>query len=368
MYGLHLPNKLVGFLSNQKQKRVHTMNNRNLIAVDLAKNIFQVCRVSKSGKTQSNKPVNRNRLKEILVNSKPSIFAFEACGSSHYWGRFAKDHGHTIRMLPPKAVKAFRQGHKTDETDAQAIAIAAQHEAIKSCALMNIEQHTLQSFESSRRYIGKQCRGLANHIRALTYEYGLTIPKGNSALLKAIPEILEDAENGFPHSLRVILHSLYEQLKTQQRLFKEIEKEKAHQTKTIEPCQRLTALEGVGPVGSAMLYSCIGKGEMFKNGRQAATYLGVTPKQHSSGGKTIIVGIDKKGGNKELRAVLYQGALSVISRLPEEPTTAKQRWLIQLVQRVGVKRACIALANKTVRTAWAMLSSGEAYRPQPLTV
>ena len=94
----------------------------------------------------------------------------------------------------------------------------------------------------------------------------------------------------------------------------------------------------------------------------------VTPRQHSSGGKTIMVGINKKGGNKELRAVLYQGALAVISRLPDEPTTAKQRWLIQLVHRVGVKRACIALVNKTVRTAWAMLSSGEAYCPQPLTV
>ena len=107
---------------------------------------------------------------------------------------------------------------------------------------------------------------------------------------------------------------------------------------------------------------------MFKNGRQASTYIGVTPKQHSSGGKTVMVGINKQGGNKELRAVLYQGALAVISRLPDEPKTEKQRWLIQLVHRVGVKRACIALANKTVRTAWALLSSGEEYRPQPLTI
>ena len=302
------------------------------------------------------------------MNSKPSIVAFEACGSSHYWGRFAKACGHRVRMLPPKAVKAFRQGHKTDQTDAQAIAMAAQQEAIKSCNLMNIEQQTLQSFESSRRYIGKQCRALANHIRALAYEYGLTIPKGNSQLFKQIPLILEDADNGFPHILRAILHSLGEQLKVQQALLKDIEKEKAQYVKIIEPCQRLSALEGVGPVGSAMLYSCLGKGDMFKNGRQASTYLGVTPKQHSSGGKTVMVGIDKKGGNKALRAVLYQGALSVISRLPKEPTTEKQRWLIQLVQRVGVKRACIALANKTVRTAWALLSSGEEYRPQPLTV
>lgn len=344
------------------------MINRNLIAIDLAKIVFQVCRVSRSGKTLSNKPVSRKQLKELLLNAKPSMVAFEACGSSHYWGRFAQACGHRVRMLAPKAVKAFRQGHKTDKTDAQAIAIAAQHEAIRSCALMNIEQQTLQSFETSRRYIAKQCLALSNHIRALVYEYGLTIPKGNSSLFKSLPFILEDAENGFPHSLRVILHSLCEQLKIQQALLKTIEKEKVQQVKTIEPCQRLSALEGVGPVGSAMLYSCIGRGEMFKNGRQASTYIGVTPKQHSSGGKTVMLGINKKGGNKTLRTVLYQGALSVISRLPEEPTTVKQRWLIQLVQRVGVKRACIALANKTVRTAWALLSTGEEYRPQPLTI
>lgn len=343
------------------------MNNRNVIAIDLAKIVFQVCRATTSGKTLSNKPVSRSKLKELLVNSKPSVVAFEACGSAHYWGRFAQDCGHTIRMLPPKAVKAFRQGHKTDETDAQAIAIAAQQEAIKSCNLMDIEQQTLQSFETSRRYISKQCRALANHIRALVYEYGLTIPKGNSQFFKIIPDILEDAENGFPHALRIILHRLCEQLKIQQALLKDIEKEKIQLVKTIEPCQRLSALEGVGPVGSAMLYSYLGKGEMFQNGRQASTYIGVTPKQHSSGGKTVIVGINKKGGNKELRAVLYQGALSVISRLPDVPTTVKQRWLIQLVQRVGVKRACIALANKTVRTAWALLSSGEEYQPQSLT-
>ena len=112
-----------------------------------------------------------------------------------------------------------------------------------------------------------------------------------------------------------------------------------------------------------MLYANIGDGKEFKNGRGASACIGLTPQQHSSGGKTIMLGINKKGGNKELRAVLYQGALSVISRLPAEPQTVKQAWLIELVKRVGVKRACIALANKTVRTAWALLATGEPYKP-----
>ena len=122
-------------------------------------------------------------------------------------------------------------------------------------------------------------------------------------------------------------------------------------------------LEGVGKVCAPMLYTSIGDGREFKNGRQASVYIGVTPKQHSSGGKTYMKGIDKLGGNKELRAALYQGALSVICALPSEPRTVKQAWLSELVKRAGVKRACIAMANKTVRTAWALLATGESYKP-----
>ena len=128
------------------------------------------------------------------------------------------------------------------------------------------------------------------------------------------------------------------------------------------------ALEGVAEVCSSMLYSTIGDGKQFKNGRQAAAFVGVTPKQHSSGGKTVMTGIIKHGGVKELRCALYQGALAYISRLPDEPKTVKQTWLIQLRERLGIKRTCIALANKTVRTAWAMLRYETKYQQQLLVI
>jgi len=122
------------------------------------------------------------------------------------------------------------------------------------------------------------------------------------------------------------------------------------------------ALEGVGPVCASLLYASLGNGKNFKNGRDASVYAGLTPKQHSSGGKTYMMGIDKKGGDKALRAALFQGTFSVIHKLPDEPKTTKQAWLISLVARVGIKRACIALANKTVRTAWALLATGQTYK------
>jgi len=160
-----------------------------------------------------------------------------------------------------------------------------------------------------------------------------------------------------------MLKLLWEQYQCTKAQLKDAEKTKAALVKQLEPCKRLMDLEGVGEVGAAMLYTSLGDGSEFKNGRQASMYVGVTPKQHSSGGKTHMIGIDKSGGNKELRAVLYMGALSFITRLTKtnRPKTVNDAWLLELVKRVGVKLACIALANKTVRTAWALLATGKSY-------
>ena len=339
------------------------MINSNVIGIDLAKNVIQVCKIDKHGELLSNKAMSPKKLKELLAKSSPSIVAMEGCGSCHYWGRLAKQYGHDVRVISPKKIKGFLQGQKTDANDALAIAIAATQPGLKFSPVKDEEQQCLQTLETSRKFIDKELNALSNHIRAFLYEYGITMRRGRKSLREAMVNVLDDLDASLPQCLKSTLRVLWERYKVTETQLTEAEKAKAALVKQLEPCKRLLDLEGVGAVCAPMLYASIGDGSEFKNGRQASVYVGVTPKQHSSGGKTCMIGIDKNGGDKELRAALYQGAMSVISRLPEEPRTVKQAWLLELVKRAGVKRACIALANKTVRTAWALLATGKSYEP-----
>jgi len=339
------------------------MNNSNVIGIDLAKNVMQVCKVSKQGELTSNKAISPIKLKELLAKSSPSIVAMEGCGACHYWARLARQHGHDVRIISPKKVKAFLQGHKTDANDALAIAIASIQPGMVFSHIKEEEQQSLQTLETSRKFLDKELTALSNHIRAYLYEYGITMNKGRKYLREAIVIVLDDHDTRLPACLKNTLRVLWDRYQLTIEQLKEAKINKAALVKQLEPCKRLLDLEGVGEVCASMLYASMGDGSDFKNGRNASVYVGLTPKQYSSGGKTYMMGIDKYGGNKELKAALYQGALSVISHLPSEPRTVKQKWLLALVGRVGVKRACIALANKTVRTAWALLSTGKSYQP-----
>ncbi len=279
------------------------------------------------------------------------------------FARLAQKYGHDVRIISPRKVKAFLQGHKTDANDALAVAIAATQFGRVFSQIKAEEQQSLQTLETSRKFLDKELTALNNHLRAYLYEYGITMNRGQKSLRATIVIVLDDLDTRLPQCLKNTLKTLWERYQLTVFQLKETEKYRAALVKQLAPCKRLMELEGIGEVCAAMLYASIGDGREFKNGRQASVYIGLTPKQYSSGGKIIMLGIDKRGGNKPLRAALYQGALSVISRLPSEPRTAKEAWLLKLVERVGVKRACIALANKTVRTAWALLATGKSYEP-----
>lgn len=339
------------------------MKKCSVIGVDLAKNVIQVCKIDQHGEIIFNKAINPKKFKELLIKQNPSIVAMEGCGGCHYWSRFAEAQGHDTRIISPKKVKAFLQGHKTDANDALAIAIAATQPGMVFSQVKNEEQQSLQTLEKSRKFLDKELTALGNHIRAYLYEYGITTGKGQKSLREVVTMIMGDINTGLPACLRDTLILLWERYQLTSEQLKAAEKFKHALVRQLEPCKRLLDLEGVGDVCAALLYANIGDGKAFKNGRHASVYIGLTPQQYSSGGKTYMKGINKQGGNKELRAALYQGAFSVIHKLPDEPRTAKQAWLRQLVDRVGVKRASIALANKTVRTAWALLATGTRYEP-----
>ena len=339
------------------------MNHLNTIGVDLAKNIIQVSVVSSHGKELLNRSLTRKKFAEFLGKQKASLVAYEACATAHYWARVATGHGHSIKIIPARAVLPFRQGHKTDQNDALAVAEAAVRPNIKEAPLKNIEQQGLQAVQRSRELLVQERTALSNHVRGLLLEFGVLIPQGFASLHRQLPEILEDGENELPDMYRPTLYRLYLRLCDLREDLGFLDKQIDELVKQHPSCERLMAMEGVGPISSILLFATLGTGEAFKNGREYSAYLGLTPKQYSSGGKANIVGISKKVANKRLRSVLIQGARAYVHKM-KEPKTPKDQWLWKLIQRAGHGKAAVALANKNVRTAWALLTEGTEYDRQ----
>ena len=339
------------------------MSYSTTVGVDLAKNVIQVSVVSGTGKELLNRSLTRRKFAEFLCKQKPALVAFEACATSHYWARAAQRHGHIARIIPAKAVAPFRQGHKTDSNDALAVAEAARRPNIKEAPMKTLDQQGLQAIQRSRDLLVQESTALSNHLRGLLMEFGEVIPKGFAALQRKLPEILEDGDNEVPDMYRPALHRLYYRFLELRSDIRAMDAEVKALVKQHPGCRRLTALEGVGPISAVLLYASLGTGEAFSGGREFAAYLGLTPRQLSSGGKTNIVGLSKKIGNRQLRSVLIQGARSYVNKL-KEPKTSKDRWLMELIERAGPGKATVALANKNVRTAWALLTQGTEYQRQ----
>lgn len=342
------------------------MSKLTVIGVDLAKNLIQVSVLSRSNRGLRNRSLTRRKFAEFLGSQRQSLVAFEACATPHYWARVAQRHGHEVKLIPAKAVVPYRQGHKTDENDALAVAEAASRPSVKEAPLKTVEQQGLQAIERSRELLVNTRTGLSNHIRGLLMEFGIVIAQGFAALHRRIPEVLEDGEKELPDMYRRTLNLLYGWLCELHDDLKRLNTEIESLVRQNPACERLMALEGVGPVGSVLLFATLGTGEAFVNGRQFSAYLGLTPKQYSSGGKVTLVGISKRVANKRLRAVLIQGVRAYVHRL-KEPKSAKDKWLWALIERGGHGKATVALANMNVRTAWAMLTQGTEYRRYPVT-
>lgn len=336
--------------------------NNTTIAIDVAKSSFHlVC--LKNNKLMTDKAMSRQQLQTWLAKQACAHVVIEACGSAHYWARFAQRVGHTAQLIAPKHVAPFRQGHKTDRNDAFAIATASLQPQIKSVAVKTLEQQGLQSIDRIRQHLVDNQTAVSNMLRSLLAEFGICMPKGLRAFKARIPEILEDAQNDLPHPLRKQVADMYHSYLQAEVHLKEVNKQLDALIKQQTQCQQLMKLEGVGSVNALNLFLTLGEeGKSFSHGREAAACIGLTPKQYSTGGVTIMGGIGKKAGNKRLRSNLIQGALAVVQIVDKRVAkNIKEQWLKRLIEQKGKRRAAVALANKTIRTAWAMLKHGQEY-------
>ncbi len=210
----------------------------------------------------------------------------------------------------------------------------------------------------------QECIAQSNHMRGILLEFGIAIPQGFASLLRTLPEVLEDGDNELPDFYRPTLHRMYRRMLELREDIDAMTKEVGELVKQHPVCSKLTDIEGVGPISAMSLYATLGSGAAFAKGREASAYVGLTPRQHSSGGKANIVGLSKYVGNRKLRSVLIQGALAYVYRM-KEPRSTKDRWLEALIERAGPRRAAVALANKNVRTAWALIAQGTEYQRRP---
>ena len=336
------------------------------VGLDLAKNVFHVVGLNQANKMQLKKKLTRSKLLAFFAQLEPCLVAMEACRSAHYWGREIHKLGHKVRLIPPRDVKPYVQGNKNDYNDALAIAEAAYRPKTRFVSIKTTEQQDVQALHRLKHGVTKQRTELSNRLRGLLEEYGIIVPVGITKLRSRLPEILEDGENGLSHPFRALLNQGYRQLKELDSHIKAYEQQLLAQVKEDEAAQRLMSIPGFGPVVSSVFISVVGDGKAFRRGRDVAANVGLVPRQHSSGGKPLLLGISKRGNNY-LRGLLIHGARSVVKVAPEKDDSLS-RWVMQLVQRRGKNKATVALANKLARIGWAVLTSGGEYESRQLAV
>lgn len=336
--------------------------NHTLIGLDLAKSVFHAVKLDRHGKLTWRKKLSRAQLKRHFANRQSTRIAMEACASAHYWARLFEDLGHTVLLLPPRHVKAYLRGQKNDYNDAQAIAEAAYHGALRPVPVKSVIQQDEQAFHRMRsQCVGERTR-LVNQIRGLLAEYGLVIPQGTTALRKALPRILADAENGLTPRFRELLERQYRRLVALDEELEWFQEQLRQQGQQDEVCQRLQEIPGFGPVVSSAVKCWMGDGQQFRRGRDASAALGIVPRQFSSGDKDRLLGITKRGDGYT-RAQIINGARSVVIRAGGK-SDALSRWIVRLVETRGFNKAVVALANKLIRIAWVVIARGERYQPR----
>ena len=334
------------------------------VGIDLAKLVFQVHGVDTRGKVVLRKQLKRSQVAAFFARLAPCLIGMEACGSAHFWARKLTEFGHAVKLIAPQFVKPYVKTNKTDAADAEAICEAVGRPNMRFVPIKNSEQQALLGLHRVRQGFVTGRTAQANQIRGLLAEFGLVIPVGIRCIDRQLPAFLEDAENGLSGVSRALFSRLLEHFRALDRQVDEVEREINAWHREDVASRRLQAIPGIGPLTASALIASVGDAKVFHNGRQFAAWLGLVPRQSSTGGKTNLLGISKRG-DTYLRTLLIHGARSVLFHLKRRTSrTEAEDWLARVAARRNPNIAAVALANKNARIVWAMLAYGRDYNAQ----
>ena len=334
------------------------MGEVSIIGVDLAKSVFQAHGAGGDGAVVFRRKLSRGQLLKFLEGQPPCVVAMEACASAHHWGRVIGDLGHKVRLIPPAYVKPFVKRQKNDMADAEAIAEAASRPTMRFMAVRSEAQQAAAMACRTRDLLVRQRTQTINALRAHLAEHGIVAPTG-PAHVGRLAAVAEGEDGALPEPVRALARLLLDQIGGLSDKIAGLDLELRRRSSADETVRRLTTIPGVGPIAAAAVTTFATPMETFRKGRDFAAWVGLTPRQHSSGGKERL-GRTSKMGQKDIRRLLIVGAVAVV-RWAARNGAAEGSWLARMLERKPKMLVAVALANRMARTAWAMLRKGEDY-------
>jgi transposase len=332
----------------------------SVLGIDIAKLVFHVVGMDDTGAVVLRKRIARSELLAFIANLPPLRIGMEACGSAHYWARCVREHGHDVRLIAPQFIKAYVKSPKNDARDAEAICEAVTRPTMRFVPIKRVEQQDLQALHRIRERIIKARTALVNEIRGLLCEYGIVLPQSITKFRALIVSKLQNEQAKLTALSTEVFWQLYDEFLSIEKRLAYYDEKLAAIGRAHPECQRLQTIPGIGPISATAILAAISDATQFKNGRQFAAWLGLVPREHSTGGKPRLLGISKRG-DRYLRKLFVHGARATL-RWVDSKQDDRSRWLTALIGRRGKNRAAVALANKNARIAWALLAHNQEYR------
>lgn len=329
------------------------------VGIDLGKQVYQLCGMDGSGSVVFQRQVKAPGLMKLMSRLKPCLVGMEASCGAHHWVEKLHDLGHDARMMSPQFVRAYVKSNKSDYHDAEAICEAVSRPTMRFVPYKTKERRALQIHRSRETMVGVRTR-LANQLRGFLGEYGIVLPQGVAVVMREVPAIATDPERALPGDFRALLCMQHQALMQVDEQVANLTAMLLRESKENPLCERLMSIPGIGPLVSTALVASVGSGWAFSSGRQMSAFIGLVPRQASTGGRVVLRGISKRG-DRYLRALLIHGARAVLRTAHKGERTRLKEWALDVKRRRGANVATVAVANKLARIAWAVLRHDERY-------